>query len=333
MSSKLTEAYEKLVLIQKALHHNLQISLGETAAPGYNERCRISDPTRKEFRDDYMRMIAPEYQAFSDAVLEELAARPSFPAAPPIPEEKLWMWGGPTPEWGGSLQPDTLVKTAKWYNIPNGIYVYGATSEEMIALHEPLKKLLCMVTTTCRAPGQQPESDAECAEKLSRLSLKYPNITGGMMDDMTSGKKNIPPEKIEQVATVSAALKKHNPALKLYGTVYHNELETKDFSVLLPHLDGIALWFWCQEMLLDLERYAELACRQFPGKDILLGVFLHDYGTADAGTLPELLIHQLKGAQALLAAGKIGGVIILGDREILKWPEQAAAVRGFLSAR
>ena len=42
---------------------------------------------------------------------------------------------------------------------------------------------------------------------------------------------------------------------------------------------------------------------------------------------------ELEGARALLAQGKIGGLVILGDREILKWPEQAAVVKGFLEAR
>ena len=64
-----------------------------------------------------------------------------------------------------------------------------------------------------------------------------------------------------------------------------------------------------------------------------MGLFLHDYGTADAGAMIELLLHQLEAARALLAEGKIDGLVILGDREILKWPEQAAAVRGFLEAR
>ena len=75
-------------------------------------------------------------------------------------------------------------------------------------------------------------------------------------------------------------------------------------------------------------------CRSiFPGKKILMGLFLHDYGTSDAGTLPELLLYQLRGARSLLARGKISGLVILGDREILKWPEQAAVVKGFLEAR
>ena len=98
-------------------------------------------------------------------------------------------------------------------------------------------------------------------------------------------------------------------------------------------MDGVTLWFWTQEQLLELERHVTHCRCLFHKKKILLGMFIHDYGTADAGTLPELLIHQLKGARQLLEDGKINGLVILGDRELLKWPEQAAAIRGFLAGQ
>ena len=83
----------------------------------------------------------------------------------------------------------------------------------------------------------------------------------------------------------------------------------------------------------DLVGGVEECRRNFPGKEIFLGLFLHDYGTADAGTLSELLIYQLKGARAMAASGQIDALIVLGDREILKWPEAAAVVKGFLTAK
>lgn len=153
------------------------------------------------------------------------------------------------------------------------------------------------------------------------------------MDDMTSGSTTITREKVEQIASISTNLKKHNPALELFGVVYQHELAEKDFSEILPYLDGVNLWFWSQEKLLELEKSVDHCRYHFPGKKILLGLFLHDYGTADAGALPELLLYQLKGARAMLGSGKIDGLVILGDREILKWPEQAAVVRGFLEAQ
>ena len=328
----LKELRDALVARSEELRKTMHVSLGETAAPGYMGRCAVEDITRRPLNEEYIRQLAPEYEAFADKVREILADTPEFDRGTPITQDNLWLWGGPTPEWGGSMQNETLMRTAKYFNAKNGVYVYGPTSEEMIALHSGMDKLLAMVTTTCRAPGQQPETNAECAEKLSRLSLKYPCIKGGMMDDMTAAADSVTPEKIEQVATVCQNLKKHNPALELFGVVYCHELGKKDYSGLQPYLDGVNLWHWYQEELLDLEKNVELCRANFPGKKILMGLFLHDYGTADAGAMPELLIHQLKGARKLLAEGKINGLVILGDREILKWPEQAAAVKGFLGA-
>lgn len=153
------------------------------------------------------------------------------------------------------------------------------------------------------------------------------------MDDMTNGSVTISKEKVEQIRTISANLKKHNPALELYGVIYQHELAEKDFTEIVPCLDGVNLWFWNQEKLLDLEKSVDHCRYHFPKKKILLGLFIHDYGTADTGTLPELLLYELKGARALLAKGKIDGLVILGDREVLKWPEQSALVRGFLEAQ
>ena len=331
--TELKEAREKLFQRNEVLHKVMRVGLGETAAPGYHMRSLMEDTTRRALSEEYILQLAPEYKEFADAVRKELAAMPHPAHGSAIGADDLWLWGGPTPEWGGSMLPDTLMRTAPTFNAENGVYVYGATNEEMIARHAGMKKLLAMVTTTCRAPGQQPETNAECAEKLSRLSLKYPNIKGGMMDDMTAQLDDVTPEKVEQIATVNKHLKMHNPALELYGVVYCHELGKKNFSQIHPLLDGVNLWFWYQEELLEIERYVDLCRENFPGKKILMGLFLHDYGTADAGALPELLLHQLSHARAFLAEGKINGLVILGDREIMKWPEQAAAVKGFLAGK
>lgn len=333
MSSHLEEAARKLYERSKILREILRNATGETAAPGYWMRCATADATRTPLLEELCRQIHAELDSFSEAVRSEIEKRPQWEPGAPLSSDKVWLWGGPTPEWGGSMQPDTLVSNARYFNIENGVYVYGATSEEMIQRHAAMKQLLCMVSSTCRAPGQQPETDAECAEKLSRLSLKYPNIRGGMMDDMTNGSTTISKEKVEQIRTISTNLKKHNPALELYGVIYQHELAEKDFTEIVPYLDGVNLWFWNQEKLLDLEKSVDHCRYHFPKKKILLGLFIHDYGTSDTGTLPELLLYELKGARALLAKGKIDGVVVLGDREVLKWPEQAALVRGFLEAQ
>ena len=334
MALNVTEAAKKLREKSKSIYDILNNKLGETAAPGFRERCAANgEKERTPLLEEAERFYAAELREFTEAVREEIARKPQWNSGAPLTADKVWLWGGPTPEWGGTLDPDTLVKQARFFNTGNGVYVYGPTTEEMIARHAALEQMLCMVSRTCRAPGQQQETNAECAENLSRFSLKYPNIKGGMLDDMTSGSTTISQEKIDDIASISANLKKHNPALELYGVVYQHELKEKDFTPLQPYLDGVNLWFWSQETLLDLEESVELCRKHFPGKKILLGLFLHDYGTVDAGALCDLLIYQLKGARALLGEGKINGLVILGDREILKWPEQAAVVKGFLAGQ
>ena len=333
MLPNLEEAVKNLKERSRSLREVMRNALGETAAPGYWERCATADATRSPLLEEYLRQLSAENDAFGEAVSYELEKRPAWGPGLPITPDKVWVWGGPTPEWGGSMQPDTLPYNARYFKAENGVYVYGPTNEAMLKIHDGMKQLLCMVSSTCRAPGQQPESDAQCAENLSRLSLKHTNIKGGILDDMTNSSVTITPEKVKQIAEISANLKKHNPALQLFGVVYQHELAEKDFEVLLPYLDGVTLWFWNQEQLLDLEKSVDHCRYHFPGKEIILGLFLHDYGTADAGARPELLIHELKGARVLLEKGKINGIVILGDREVLKWPEQAAVVRGFLEAQ
>lgn len=328
----LQESVKKLTSRNELLHELLRIGLGETAAPGYDARISTADATRSLLFEEYSRQIFAEYEDLAQQVRYALADLPPWRPAPAIPAEDIWLWGGPTPEWGGSTQTDTLPFNAKYFNIQNGFYVYGAINDFMIREHRFMKKLFCMVSSTCRAPGQQSETDAECAENLSKLSLKYPYVKGGILDDMTSALKSVTPEKVAQIAEIKKNLTKHNPELELFGVVYQHELAEKDFTELLPYLDGVILWFWNQEKLLELEKNVDHCRYHFPKKKIYLGLFIHDYGTADAGALPELLLHQLKGARQLYADGKIGGLVILGDREILKWPEQAALIRGFLAA-
>ena len=70
--------------------------------------------------------------------------------------------------------------------------------------------------------------------------------------------------------------------------------------------------------------------KAFPGKPIIQGIFLHEYGRADIGNVIELLKYQLDRAREYMAKGIVEGVIILGDREIKKWPTVAAAVKKYL---
>ena len=314
----------------KVMKEHQEIKLGETAAPQPGGKVD-DDPLRGPVNMEWVNYIEPERSEFTKIVDEILADLPKMDTSKftKLGDDNLWVWGGPTPYWGGSMADETLVRGAQYYDAKNVVYVYGPTDDKMLKLHSGFKRMLCQVNSQCRTPGAQGAmSDEGNAEELSRLSLKYPNIVGAMCDDVTTYfKKIVLPDAFKARYN---ALKKYNDKLKMYGVVYVHELEQKDFSLILPYLDTVNLWFWNMNEILDYDRIIRLCQEKFPGKPIIQGIFLHDYGLTDAGSLPQLLIYQLDKAREYITRGIVEGVILLGDREIKKWPETSEAVRNYL---
>ena len=328
---RLTLAAEHLnVKMFRMRQEHPEIKLGETAAPTPDGKID-DDPLRGPVNMEWVKLLEPERSEFSATVDEILADLPKMVTSKfvKLGNDNLWVWGGPTPYWGGSMADDTLVRGARYFNAENIVYVYGPTNDKMMQLHSGFKRMLCQVNSQCRTPGAQGSmSDESNAEELSRLSLKYPNIVGAMCDDVaTYFRRQVLPEAFE---ARYKALKKYNDKLKMYGVVYVHELAQKDFSLIHPYLDTVNLWFWHMDEILDYDRNILLCQERFPGKPIIQGIFLHEYGISDAGTLPQLLVYQLDKAREYMTRGIVEGVIILGDREIKKWPESSAAVRNYL---
>lgn len=330
---ELSLAAERLNEKKKEIRKRRTVLRSATAAPrppGYVE----DDPLITPFDMEWVGEIEPENSAFNEVILKVLASAPKLDTTGfvKLGGDNLWVWGGPTPAWGGTMAEDTLIRGADYFNAENVVYVYGPTTEKMLGIHSKYKRMICQINTNCRTRVDDVPyaSDEENAEYLSRLSLKYPNITGAMCDDvMIDYDKVILPEKFE---ARTRALKKYNPELKMWCVAYEHDFihNHKDFRYVLPYVDGINLYIWSKDQILRFDETIELCRLSLPGKPILLGVFLHDYGRSDAGTPPELLIYELDKAREYLTAGLIEGVVILGDREIKKWPEQAETIRNYL---
>lgn len=275
--------------------------------------------------------IEPEKSEFSrvaDEILAEMP-KPDTSKFVKLNADNLWVWGGPTPYWGGSMADDTLIRGAQYFDAQNVVYVYGPTDEKMLGLHSGFKRMLCQVNGNCRTPGAQGKMNDEAnAEELSRLSLRFPNIVGAMCDDVTNhfGFAVLP----EGFEARYRGLKKYNDKLKMYGVVYAHELANKEFSLIQPYIDTVNLWFWHLHEVLDYDRFIQQCQEQFPGKPIIQGIFLHEYPICDSGNLPQLLTYQLDKTREYMTKGIVEGAIILGDREIKKWPESSETVRRYL---
>jgi len=240
---------------------------------------------------------------------------------------RIWVWGGPTKSWGGSMEKDALAKGADYFQVASVLYVYGPHTDEMLATLSAFDKVVCQIGSNCRNPGAQSGDSVHEAEQLSLLSLRHPNIVGAVIDDFDTGGEVFTPEKL---ATIRKALRLHNPKLLLHVVTY-TQIDHSRFKPLVPFLDVVTVWVWFLDCHERIEADFKRAKSDFPGKPVYMGVFLHDYGTKDDAMPLDILSRQLDKGRQWLADDFIQGLIILGDREINKHPEQAALTRKFLA--
>lgn len=321
----------KFFLMQKvnALRSAHKVALGCTSEPGAFDN-QPEDKLQVPTCSKWCSWLEPEASRYQDFLMQIMAENPPAPSAEKalIDADKLWVWGGPTPYWGGTMAEDTLLAGADYYNAQNVVYVYGPTNEKTMAMHSKYKRMICQINAACRTPGALAEGNEETnAELLSKLSLQFPNIVGAMCDDSTVGSKDTVEEGV--FAKRYAALKKHNDKLRMYTVIYAHELY-KNFSKIQPYVDVVNFWIWDKDQMLQAEEYLSLCQEKFPGKPIIAGVFLHEYGVTDAGNSPEFLAYQLDRIREFIHKKVVEGVILLGDREIKKWPTTAAAVKKYL---
>jgi hypothetical protein len=167
------------------------------------------------------------------------------------------------------------------------------------------------------------------AEKVSRLSCAYSNVTGGFFDDM-KGLMQRRGHGLDQGIAIKAALRKHNPALNLESVVYRHELASRDFwQSLMPLIDVISFWVWEHQELFQLEDHLAGCCDLFPDKPIILGCYLRDYPSQGPVPMPAVR-HQWRVVAQALEDGRIRGFDILGAVTIDGQIEQAMWIRDFI---
>lgn len=176
----------------------------------------------------------------------------------------------------------------------------------------------------------RPERVRAEAELTSRLSLKYPNITGAFHDDMLGLARR---EKMtpEQYAEVYAAVKQHNPDLKLWVVIYTHELDAPEWQDFAQFIDIVNLWIWNAT---ELPRQDEgiARCREvFPDKPLMMGAYLRDYPTV--GPVPlDMVKVQWGSILRNVQSGVLQGYSILSGNLIDGQLEQATWIRDFIAA-
>jgi hypothetical protein len=111
--------------------------------------------------------------------------------------------------------------------------------------------------------------------------------------------------------------------LDLAVTLYTHQLK-KGILPYLKHCDVVSLWTWRASDLARLEENFAQCKRLLPGKRILLGLYMWDFGTRRPMP-PELMKKQCTLALKWLREGRIEGMIFLAtnicdlDLEAVNW--------------
>ena len=99
-----------------------------------------------------------------------------------------------------------------------------------------------------------------------------------------------------------------------------------------PHIDVVTLWIWKSEDIVHMPEYVEQCRNLFPGKPIVMGVYLRDY-TKVAPVPVELVKRQMEGIADLVEKERLSGYSILASVLIDGHRPQADAVRDFIAAQ
>ncbi|OIN97029.1 hypothetical protein AUJ66_04535 [Candidatus Desantisbacteria bacterium CG1_02_38_46] len=175
----------------------------------------------------------------------------------------------------------------------------------------------------------KPETVKEEAGNISKLSLKFHNITGAIHDDMLGlcKRENYTPQ---QYGEIYKALHNDNSELKLWVVVYTHELDPAKWEGFLPYIDVVNLWVWEARNLTNLDEDIQKCRKIFSNKPIILGCYLRDYPTV-APVPMDLLRCQWERIPRYLDEKLIAGYSILGAVLIDGQQEQAEWVRDFIA--
>jgi len=245
----------------------------------------------------------------------------------------VWVWDGPSIDFPMGPSIMGLGEGTRYFRARNVFYLFADTTDFALTKLKGFKEVVCDITkwkyigTPISEGGKYaflPSKDE--ALRLSKFSLRYKNVVGGIMDDLGPGTRTRP----EDLKETYQALKMHNQALHLYAVFYTHEFDRPIIEEYLPYVDVVNIWVWNNTQdLKKLDLYINQCADVFPNKSILLGLYLYDFPTQQPMPM-DLLEFEFNKAVQYVRDEKIIGFSILASSLIDHFPQTAEWVRGFL---
>jgi hypothetical protein len=256
--------------------------------------------------------------------------------------DKLWFFGTPIMQrqserdWLPAGHPMTAAEAAGYLGIPNVLWVNQKDIPEppfdgYARPLAPMKQLVWSILGDSL-------SHRNDLEEVIHLSERFPNITGGIMDDFfrwVGQEGPVGKWTLEQVKASRDALHAAVRPLDLWVVIYACQLDLPSDSY-LELCDVVTFWTWWAKELPELEANFAALERRAGDKRKLLGCYFVDFG--DDSLMPlKLMEHQCDCGLTWLREGRLDGIIFLGNTlcglglETVEWTRDWIASIGDMS--
>ncbi|MEA4888579.1 MAG: hypothetical protein VB070_03840 [Clostridiaceae bacterium] len=204
----------------------------------------------------------------------------------PMVRDRFWLWGQ-TPD--GHYGPDnpyrlpghsrmTAMEGNAYFGIPNccRVKIQGQPAAPYDQESMVMDTLDQVVWSLLGAGGEQATEWGDLDEVIRQARL-FPNITGGIFDDFFS------PHRMDVYTPEKLSLMKKRLCegagrdMSLWVVYYERELGL-DVTPYFAPFDVITFWTWYADHLADLEKNLDAVIAMAPGKRVLAGCYMWDYG-------------------------------------------------------
>ena len=200
----------------------------------------------------------------------------------------------------------TPVEAADFMGIENIIMVSyaGKPVPPFAPIQEGYAKFKRVVWSVIGDSSCKYDNPEAYVDEVISLKRKYPNVSGGIMDDFFHEERSFDLDAI--------ARKMRAAALPLWVVVYDFQLCRQDVLEKLPLCDVITFWTWDVKNLASMEQNLTNLRRMFPEKKIAAGCYLWNFG-GDAPLTLRHMEYQCGAALDFLKNGTVDDIIILGS--------------------
>ena len=236
----------------------------------------------------------------------------------------LWIWGqtpgchhvNPHYHIPGVNHMDTA-EGCRYLDIPNAcrVVMCGKPRPPFDEESEKIKHLDRVVwSATCMGKPDENGLPWGDLEEVARQARMYPNVKGAIFDDFYSDMllKLFTPERLIEYKKKLTELSGRE--MEIWDVFYERQLK-KPLDPILPHLpcfDVITFWTMVGSELVHLRENLEFVRKLVPGKRLMTGCYMWNYGEGRPFTEAEMQA-QLDIHLEYLLAGKTEGIIFCSN--------------------